>query len=144
MEYPVLAIDFGTKRIGLAISDEKGRVSTPIRPIRITKNTSQESLLQAFRDAIAENRVKSLLVGKPQEFEEAHKKSTERINKFIEWLSFHLNIPTSTWDESFSTSAAKDMIVSAGSTVKSKKNKLDSIAASIFLQEFLNSNTKEK
>jgi putative holliday junction resolvase len=142
MTFPILAIDFGTKRIGLAISDSNGLVAQPIDPIRITKNSSDEVLLNQFKEIVAEHNITSLLIGVPQEFEESHKKSTERINKFITWLTYHIPLPYKTWDESFSTSRAMDMIVSAGKRVKNRKDMLDSISASIFLQEFLNSKEK--
>ncbi|MBI2357209.1 Holliday junction resolvase RuvX [Candidatus Dojkabacteria bacterium] len=140
MDYPILAIDFGTKRIGLAVSDALGKVANPITPIRVTKNSNEDSLLTEFKLKISEHGIKSILIGMPQEFEESHKQNTVRITKFIEWLTFHIPLPYKTWDESFSTSRAQDMIVSAGRRVKSRKNMLDSISASIFLQEFLNSN----
>lgn len=139
MNYPILAIDFGTKRIGLAISDSKGLVSTPIDPIRITKRMDETSLLESFNSVVNEHRIKSILIGMPQEFEDSHKTTSERIEKFITWLTYNIPLPYTTWDESFSTSDAKDMIISSGKRVKARKDMLDSIAASIFLQEFLNS-----
>lgn len=144
MEYPILAIDFGTKRIGLAISDSKGIVSTPIEPIRITKKMDETLLLQSFQAVVNENRIASFLIGMPQEFEESHKRSSKRIQKFIDWLIYNIPLPYKLWDESFSTSSAKDMIVSSGKRVESRKDRLDSIAASIFLQEFLNSKDNQK
>ncbi len=139
MKYPILAIDFGTKRIGLAISDNLGKVASPIAPIRVTKNSNEESLISEFKQIIGEHQISSLLIGMPQEFNESHKQNTDRINKFIDWLTHFIPLPYKTWDESFSTSSAMDMIVSAGSRVKKRKDMLDSISASIFLQEFLNS-----
>lgn len=145
MKYPILAIDFGTKRIGLAISDDLGKISSPIDPILITKKTDESSLLAKFEEVIVTNHISSILIGVPQEFEESHKKSTEKIYKFINWLTHHIQLPYKVWDESFSTSIAQDMIVSAGRRIRSRKNRIDSMAASVFLQEFLSSkqNTNE-
>lgn len=142
MIYPILAIDFGTKRIGLAVSDAKGVVANPIPPIRITKRITQEAIISSFKQVIQEHNIVSLLIGMPQEFEESHKKSSDRIKKFIEWLTYNIPLPYKTWDESFTTSRAMDMVVSAGRRVKSRKEMLDSISASILLQEFLNSEKK--
>jgi putative Holliday junction resolvase len=137
--HPTLAIDFGLKRIGLAISDSNGIISTPLTTLRFTKNRKILELITELTELIAEYRVKSILIGVPQEFSDKNHINTVRITDFSNTLKKRIEIPILFWDESYSTSSAKEMVISHGSNFKSNKEKIDSIAASIFLQEYLNS-----
>lgn len=137
--HPTLAIDYGLKRIGLAISDSNGIISTPLTTLRFTKNRRILELITDLTELIAEYRVKSILIGVPQEFSDKNHINTVRITDFSNTLKKRIEIPILFWDESYSTSSAKEMVISHGSNFKSNKEKIDSIAASIFLQEYLNS-----
>lgn len=140
--YPILAIDYGQKRIGLAISDKKGIIATPLLTLSITKNRDIVDLIEDIKRIIEEYRIKTVLIGRPQAFSQEHNINLERIEKFTNTLKKRINNNIVFFDESYSTSRAKDMIVSKGGHYKSKKKDIDNIAASIFLQEYLNSNDK--
>lgn len=137
--YPILAIDYGSKNLGIAISDSKGIVSKPLTTLRISKNTDILMLIDEIKKLIEEYRVETILVGKPAEFEASHSINTRRIDTFINTLKKRVSTPIDTWDESFSTSNAKSIINENGRNFKKGKGDVDSIAASIFLQEYLNS-----
>lgn len=137
--YPILAIDFGTKRLGIAVSDSNGVISTPLDTLRITKNRGILELIEDIKALALEYRVKSILVGKPQSFNIDQDINHRRIDNFINTLAKRIEVPIQTWDESFSTSTAKDMLLSTGQHFKQTKEKIDSVAASVFLQEYLNS-----
>lgn len=137
--YPILSIDYGEKNFGLAISDTKGLLATPLQVISITKNRDIKSVILEILQVCKENNVKSILVGKPQLFSENQIRSQKKIEKFLDLLKKHTTIPIYTYDESFSTTEAKNMLTSSGQNSKSYKKKIDSIAATVFLQEFLNS-----
>jgi putative Holliday junction resolvase len=86
------------------------------------------------------NKVQTILLGKPQIFEVAHKKTLKKIEKFEKLLQDGINLPIVNYDESYSTVTAQDMLLYTKQTAKSSKDKIDSVAAAVFLQEFLNSN----
>lgn len=142
-KYPILAIDYGEKHFGLAISDSKGIIASPLEVISITKNRNINSIIKDILSISDEYRVESFLVGKPQSFSENQEKTGEKINKFISLLKKATNKPISTYDESFSTTSAQNMLTSFGQNSRSSKKKIDKIAATVFLQEFLNSNTND-
>jgi putative Holliday junction resolvase len=71
----------------------------------------------------------------------SHKKTLKKIEKFEELLAEGVNLPIINYDESYSTVTAQDMLLYTRQTVKSSKDKIDSVAAAVFLQEFLNSNS---
>ncbi len=137
--YPILAIDFGTKRLGIAVSDNNGVLSTPLETLRITKNRGILELIEDIKALTVEYRIQSILVGKPQSFNNEQEINHRRIDNFINTLAKRIELPIQTWDESFSTSTAKDMLLSTGQHFKQTKEKIDSVAASVFLQEYLNS-----
>ncbi len=135
----ILSIDYGQKHIGLAISDAREIVCTPIDPIHITKSTTKETLIESFKKVISDYRVEKLLFGMPQIYKESHSVNRDRINAFIQFVTSNINIPYEIYDESFSTSSAKHIIISNGANFKKKKRSIDSIAASVFLTEYLES-----
>lgn len=137
--YPILAIDFGTKRLGIAVSDNNGVLCTPLETLRITKNRGILELIEDIKRIAEEYRIQKILVGKPQSFNADQEINHRRIDNFINTLAKRIELPIETWDESFSTSVAKDMLLSTGQHFKQSKEKIDSVAASVFLQEYLNS-----
>ena len=138
---PILAIDYGRKRIGLAISDAKGIIASPLDVLHITEKKDEDTVIKEILDIAKEYRVKTILLGMPQEFEKQYIKTTKRIDFFKEKITQLTDIPVITYDESYSTTEAKNMLLSLGQNSKSSKHKIDKVAATVFLQEFLNSNT---
>lgn len=142
-EKPILAIDYGDKRFGLAISDSKGIIASPLEVLEVTKNRGIENVLNSILKIIEDYKVKTILIGKPQEFEEIYKRTSKKIQKFTDELSKITNLPIIFQDESYSTSQAQNMLLSLGQNSRSSKNKIDMIAATVFLQDFLNSELKQ-
>ena len=142
--YPILAIDYGEKNFGLAISDSKGIVASPLEVISITKNRGIQIVIEEIVEIAKENRAKTILVGKPQSFTDEQKRTEEKIEKFIDLLRKATRIDILTWDESFSTTSAQNMLTSLGQNSRSSKGKIDKIAATVFLQEFLNSKKQKE
>jgi putative holliday junction resolvase len=137
--YPILAIDYGEKNFGLAISDSKGVIASPLEVLSITKNRDVDEIIKEILLICKENRIEKILLGKPQIFTKAQEKTTEKIENFIEKLKTSTDIPIVTYDEAFSTTEAQNMLTSSGQNTRSFKGKIDKIAATVFLQEFLNS-----
>lgn len=142
--YPILAIDYGEKNFGLAISDSKGIVASPLEVISITKNRGIQIVIEEIVEIAKENRAKTILVGKPQSFTDEQKRTEKKIEKFINLLRKATEIEILTWDESFSTTSAQNMLTSLGQNSRSSKGKIDKIAATVFLQEFLNSKEQKE
>lgn len=143
IEYPILALDYGEKRIGLAISDNKGIVASPLDVLTITKKRNIDSILEDILLVVEEYRIKTILVGKPQLFENSYRKSLEKIDAFAKKTSDITGVPVIFQDESYSTIHAQNMLLSFGQSSRSSKKKIDMISAAIFLQEFLNSKQKK-
>ena len=142
--YPILAIDYGEKHFGLAISDSKGIIASPLDVLSITKNRDINDIIQDILNVIKEYKIETILVGKPQSFSPEHKRTEKKINSFISLLKKATETTILTYDESFSTTNAQNMLTSLGQNSKRSKGKIDKIAATVFLQEFLNSKKKNQ
>lgn len=137
--FPILSIDFGKKHIGLAISDSKGIIASPIDVIHVTKKKTKENIIEDIRKVVDEYRVKEILIGNPLNLEGDGVEVNKKITRYIDSFVLPLGLPYKLWDESFSTKTAQNVLLSQGLHLKKNKKRIDSIAASVFLQEYLNS-----
>ncbi|MCD4756557.1 Holliday junction resolvase RuvX [bacterium] len=142
-QYPILAIDYGTKHIGLAISDFKGIIATPLEVLHITQKNGYEKIVEKISDICENNKVQTILLGKPQIFHISHQKTIKKINQFEQILKDGIKLPILFHDESYSTITAQDMLLCTSQSTKKSRKKIDSVAAAVFLQEFLNSKSQD-
>lgn len=142
-EYPILSIDYGDKHFGLAVSDSKGIIATPLEILNLTKNKTKDNIAEEINTIAKEYRVKTILLGTPQAFTESQEKTLQKISAFEDILKKYTTLPILTTDESFSTIEAQNMLLSTGQNIRSTRGKIDKISAAVFLQEFLNSNNQK-
>lgn len=136
-QMPVVAIDFGLKRIGVAVSDSKGIVATPLATLVLSENKSLEDLSIEIRELADSYRAKTYLVGLPQAFVKSHEKIRNLIRKFASHLEKDSERSLIFYDESFSTKQSTDMLISLGYRKDKLKSVVDKSSAAYFLQEFL-------
>lgn len=133
----VLAIDYGTKRIGLAIADEKLKIPLPLKPI-IEKN--QQQVLEKIANLCKEKNVDQIVIGLPLSFEFEETSMCQEIKAFGENLKQITGIKIIYENEVLTTEAAKKMRQTT-SQLKSRKDKsknhFDSQAASLILESYL-------
>ena len=142
--YPIVGIDYGDKHVGIAVSDFKGIVATPLKTIHTDTIKNPEIVFEELRKVIKEYRIKRIILGMPQSFGSTDTRAQDKIISFKNMLEDSINLPVILFDESFSTKNAQDMLISSGMHSKSFKHKIDSIACALFLQEFLNFEQKNK
>ena len=136
----VLAVDWGRKRLGLAVSDPTWTLA---RPLGVLKHFSRREDAEKILKIAQENNVGMIIIGVT--YDDNHMpthngRSAIRLLKEIKCLGV---IPVTTWDEEGSTRAAISSRVEMGSSKKKRKGNLDSIAAAIFLQNFLDSESEK-
>lgn len=137
MEFPLLAVDYGKKRVGIAISDRKGLVASPLAVLLVTPKRGQDGLIADICELATQYRAEAILVGRPQVFVESHKKIVREVDQFIEELQQKTNLHIYTTDESFSTSKAQNMLLFFDKGRKRKKAAIDKYASAVFLQDYL-------
>lgn len=130
----ILAIDYGTKRVGLAITD----------PLQIIANTlttvHAKDAIDYLKTYLLKEEVECFVVGKPMRLDGSDSESAVHVEKFINLLrkNFPL-IPIERMDERFTSAIAKRTLLEMGLNKKDRANKksLDQISAAIILQSYL-------
>lgn len=130
----VMGLDFGEKRIGVAMSDPMGILASPLTVI---ETESSERAVDRIISLTQEHEVERIIVGLPRSLDGTEGKQAQAALSFIEILKGSVAIPVETWDERFSTVAASRMMREAGVKKGKKKKPLDSAAAAIILQNYL-------
>lgn len=130
----ILAIDFGERRIGIAISDNHHTFSFPKLTID-TKKTP--NFLVEINSIIKNNEVEKVVIGNPVRTGGEDSDKSDSIKEFAHKLEKIANIPIVFWEENFSTQRAKKILHSSGKSLKNNKEKLDQIAASLILEDYL-------
>jgi putative Holliday junction resolvase len=132
----VLALDHGTKRVGLAISDEMGMIA---QPLTFLLAEPIAELFDGLKKVVAEKNVELILVGIPRNMDGSYGPAAEKARKFIEQLKGAFTIPIRTWDERLTSAQANRDMIQGGLRREERKLKADQTAAAILLQSYLDS-----
>ncbi len=128
----ILGIDYGDKRIGVAITDELTGSAHPLKVIPTAVGFKE------INKIIAEyGNVEKLIVGMPYNLKDEVAFKAKQVQVWIEKLKKEIKIPVETWDERFSTSEAKDILLKADVSRKKRKEVIDKMAACIILQSYV-------
>ena len=131
----ILAIDYGMKKIGLALSDPLKIIAKPFNTI---DNISYEDCLIQLKNIIKEYSVNEIVVGLPITLRNTFSEQTNLVNEFIESLKNDLVIKITIIDERLSSIEAKKSLIQQGIKTGHNKKEIDKTAAAIFLQSYLN------
>jgi putative Holliday junction resolvase len=133
----ILAVDPGSKRIGLAISDPTGTIANPLA---VVSHVARLLDAAAVAELAASHQAGLIVVG--QSFDEDGNPSYEgrRSARFAEALKTQTIIPVVLWEESFTTQEARLARLQMGASRKNRSGHLDAIAATVLLQSWLDAN----
>jgi len=132
----ILGVDYGGRRIGLALSDPLWIIA---KPFKVIDRKKTEDYLSAILEIAKENDVERIVVGVPLTLRGEHSQQTEIVNKFIEELFSVGKIRVIPIDERLSSVAAKLSLREQGVKTGHEKGRVDETAAAIILQEYLDS-----
>lgn len=132
----ILAIDYGSKRVGVAVSD-------PMRVIAqgVTTLANDPRLINTLCALIQSKEASLVLVGMPYGPDGSKGAKANEVEQFIADLQSATEVPIETWDESYSSVNAQRRLIEAGMKMKQRRDKgrIDEMAARVFLQEYLDS-----
>jgi len=134
-----LGIDFGQKRIGVAISDEDGVIAFPLCVIQ---NTGLQRVIQELGRIASEKAVVGIVLGLPLNMDGSRGPAAERVEQFADLLSKQVNLPVDFWDERLSTKMAERAMIEGGLSRRRRKQSLDQSTAQIILQSFLDAKAR--
>ena len=132
----ILGLDVGSKRIGIAISDELGWTAQGITTLH---RGNGEGDLREIGNIARQYGVEKIVVGLPRNMDGSLGPQAQMAIGFVQELSEVLDVPIITWDERLSTIEATKMLIRADLSRKKRKRKVDMTAAIIILQSYLDS-----
>lgn len=132
----ILAVDLGLARTGIAISDESGFLASPIGTIA-EKNLSV--LADKIVDIVTERQATAIIVGHPRNMDGSCGESAIRAEGFAETLKEKTGLPVTLWDERMTTVSAIGYLNQTDTRGKKRKAVVDTVAATIILQNYLDS-----
>lgn len=131
-----MGIDYGTKRMGIALSDELKMIAQPYEFI-LAKPI--ESFLDRLGAIIREKEVERIVIGMPLNMNGSHGFAADKVDVLIEKLKETFETPITTWDERLSSVEANRILIQGNVSRKKRKEKVDKTAAAIILQSYLDS-----
>lgn len=137
----VLGIDYGSKRIGVAISDPLRLIAQPVTALE-----NNDMLMKNIHGIVETRGVGVLVVGMPYAPDGGKGKTAEAVDRFIAQLKSVVQLPIMTWDESNSSVSAQQVFIEGGMKRKQrrKKGNIDVMAARLMLQEYLDNHSSNR
>ena len=132
----VLALDPGTKRIGVAISDELKLIA---QPLEFVPAEPFAEFLARLRQLVQEKEVDLIVVGMPRNMDGTYGPAATRVREFVSELKKAIPLRIKKWDERLTTVQANRILLDANARRDKRKEKVDKIAAAILLQSYLDS-----
>jgi putative holliday junction resolvase len=130
----ILAIDHGTKRMGLAISDDMGMMAMPLEFIPAEPFAD---FLTSLKKLLAEKQVEQILIGMPRNMDGSYGPAALKVQEFVAVLKDSITTPIRTWDERLTSAQANRLLIQGGMKRDKRKERVDGAAAAILLQSYL-------
>lgn len=130
-----LGLDLGTKTLGLAMSDRMGMIATSYKILR--HNEEYDSLIDMLDSIIKENQIDELVLGFPKNMDNSVGERGNIALDFKEKLENRFHLPVHMQDERLTTVQAEHLLISNDTSRKKRKKVIDSLAATIILQSYL-------
>ena len=130
----ILALDYGTKRIGLAISDE---TLTLARPLPFVDAIPFVKVVARLKELAKAEKVHLIVVGLPRHLDGSYGESAQKVRSFIAQLQRSLTTPIETFDERLTTVQASRQLREAGHDSRDQRSRIDSASAAVILQAYL-------
>lgn len=129
----LVGIDYGLKRVGLAVTDPLGIIATPLQTVA----TSQ--VVQFLKEYCEKEEVDAFVVGLPKKLDNSDTHATQPTRNFVNRLQKHFSQPIYWEDERFTSKMALDAMIASGTTKKYRRQKgnIDKVSATIILQSYL-------
>jgi putative Holliday junction resolvase len=139
MERPtrILALDHGTRRIGVAVSDELRIIAQPLEYIPAEPFAD---FVQRLKEILRDKDVELILIGMPRNMDGSYGPAAQKVQEFIAALKHEISVPLKTLDERLTTVQAQRSLIQANVRRNQRKEKVDMTAAAILLQSYLDAN----
>lgn len=131
----IFSIDYGEKRIGLALSDPMKVIASPLKTIQAGK-TDLETLTLLIKE-ISTHEIELILIGLPLHLSNRESKTSLLVRTLASSLEKAINIPVTLWDERLTSKQVERVMIEGNVKRKKRKNHLDTLSATLILQSYL-------
>ena len=135
----ILSVDFGDKRVGIAMSDVLKIIAKPYETI---ENKSNKFVIDKILELVVDKVEEKIIVGLPLTMKGEYSIQTQKVLDFIDLFEKNTSIPIIKYDERLSSIEAKKSLIKQGIKTGHNKSEIDKTAAAIFLQSYLDRNDK--
>src|SRR5262245_1557790 len=132
----ILALDHGTKRIGVAVTDELKMIAQPLEFIPAEPFAD---FLQRLKQIIREKEIELIITGMPRNMDGSYGPAALKVQEFVAVLKDAIVVPIQTWDERLTSAQANRFLIQGNVRREKRKEKVDKTAAAILLQSYLDS-----
>ncbi len=132
----ILALDHGTVRIGLAVSDEMKLFAQPLDYLPAEPFAE---FVQQLKSIVKEKEVDLIVVGMPRNMDGSYGPAAQRVREFVIALKEAVPMPIRTWDERLTSVTANRLLSEGNVRGEKRKEKVDKVAAAVLLQSYLDS-----
>jgi putative Holliday junction resolvase len=131
-----LGIDYGDRKIGLAVSDQ---LEITAQPLSIYRRKTEKEDAAYFKGVVSEYEIKEVIIGLPLRMDGSSGTRAEKTREFARWLGQVLNLPIHFWDERLTTKQATKVLSRQKIPPRAKKELEDQVSAVIILSTYLES-----
>ena len=130
----ILALDPGTKRIGVALSDELGWTAQPLETF---ERKSLGVDIAHIKELVSRHEVREIVIGMPVRMDGRMGPAAQSAQQFLDAVQAGVEVPVVAWDERLTTKAAEQMLIEADVSRKKRKGVVDRVAAALLLKSYL-------
>ena len=139
----IMGLDFGSKTVGVAVSDPLGITAQGVEIIRRKDENKLRQTLARIEAIVQEYNVEKIVLGLPKMMNDSLGERVDKTMEFKEHVSRRTGLPIIMWDERLTTVAADNAMKEAGIRRENRKDYVDMIAAQLILQGYLDSISME-
>lgn len=138
MSKRILGLDFGSKTVGVAVSDPTGLIASGVEIIRREREDKLRQTLSRIEELVKEYDVEEIVLGLPVNMNNTKGERVEKTMAFKEMLERRIGLPVNLWDERLTTVEADEIMTEVGVKGRQDRKKyVDKIAAMIILQDYM-------
>jgi len=130
----ILALDHGTRRIGVAVSDETKTIAQPLEYIPAEPH---EGFVARLKALLAEKEIELVLLGMPRNMDGTYGPAAQKVQAFADALKTEMTVPIKMVDERLTSVMANRVLIQGNVRRDKRKEKVDKMAAAILLQSYL-------
>ena len=136
-----LGLDLGTKRIGVAVSDESGRIALPTATLSADRPACE--IIADILNLADQHGAKKIVLGMPTSLSGEAGPAAQKTGQFARALAAETDLQVITWDERLTTALAEKTMVAADVKRRQRRQKIDKVAATLILQSYLDAHADE-